>query len=396
MQQKPIVKNDLSISVGPLKVIADQMANRAYLAAEKVVMNPNLKPVEGNYEAIFADRFRALPYYLQDQYRAKFERYYKINPVYRKMEFGSVLPEIVEGREVDESTKDVLFPERAEAMSENQIITEVYSLLGLNMEPVKKKSAVHKKLDLYVKKIKCVDETGRGFWGELGDDEIYLSGILVSCSGESQKISFRKVGNFNDGDVKNVKWLWRRFDLADGGDQWPKIFIATFILAEKYLGGMSSFLNKLYDKVHEDLEKYLAQLIGKSLTPRLGAVLGPVVGVIVADIIDKVLGKIIGATQDDIFRRPRTAILALPDEDANFTIRFMNRTIPMEWSNSYRLDFKDHNGHYDLDYQWHLYQHKVSENDSGANSGTGSGGTAGGGGGMILTNKQNKIKQLEA
>lgn len=70
------------------------------------------------------------------------------------------------------------------------------------------------KLEFRITKVICVDETGRPPFGELGNDEIYLSGIAVNAAvvvvnaagepeGKTTKIPAFKVGDFDDGEVKN-------------------------------------------------------------------------------------------------------------------------------------------------------------------------------------------------
>ena len=95
-------------------------------------------------------------------------------------------------------------------------------------------------LELRLHRVRCVDETGGGRFGELGSDEISLGATTVDESGDTEKVSEQKIGGFDDGDVKTFAPPRRltTFDLREG-TAFPKAYFATLVLAEEDLSGGS-------------------------------------------------------------------------------------------------------------------------------------------------------------
>ncbi|MBL7809122.1 MAG: hypothetical protein JNN28_14980 [Saprospiraceae bacterium] len=195
-----------------------------------------------------------------------------------------------------------------------------------------------KKLELRIRRVKCVDETS-SYWEWAGDDEIYLGGTTVDAVGETKKVNAFKVGDFNDGTEKKYNPLksFCLFDLAKGA-KWPKSHFVTLVLIEKDSGGAADFLDTLLKKVKEKVTDYL-----KDLTDGYGEI-GEAIGAIVAKVLEWIW-DFISFWDDDIFP-PKTVTISIPSQK----VRFNGKTETGE-----RIaKFKGHDGQYAVYYDWHL------------------------------------------
>jgi len=203
------------------------------------------------------------------------------------------------------------------------------------------------KLEFRIHKVKCVDETGKGRFGELGEDEISLGGTTVDESGDTKKVSEFKVGDFDDGDVKNFSPP-RRFTLFSlrEGTAFPKSYFVTLVLAEKDLsGGLADFLGRLLEKVKERVIAALAALIGATVGAS-GGPIGAAIGAVVGFVVGKVFEFLKSVFADDIFP-PKTISVSVPSLTHRFT---GGKTDSPEAI----ARFVGHNGTYDITYDWRL------------------------------------------
>lgn len=211
-------------------------------------------------------------------------------------------------------------------------------------------------LRVWVRKVKCEDETNPEWWG---DDEIALAGISTDENGDVKKIGERYVGGgFKDGKEKTLNWSYHYFGLHEE-PFWPKKFGMTFILAEKDNGGLASFLDKLWAKVRDAVKQAIEKaleaaggVVGGILgSAEIGRVIGKVLGQIVGWIIDKVIGWLIGLFKDDIFK-PGTSWLTIPSAHARW--HYPNGTWGNPWSGTWWFRFSGYGGRYLMEYQWQL------------------------------------------
>ncbi len=84
-------------------------------------------------------------------------------------------------------------------------------------------------------RVKCLDETGGAAAEQLGNDEIYLSGVAFDAKGATYKVDpFEIYAHFDDGEVKEFSPPRTMFTLPipDGGG-FPKGCGFTFLLCER-------------------------------------------------------------------------------------------------------------------------------------------------------------------
>lgn len=213
------------------------------------------------------------------------------------------------------------------------------------------------KLSLWIRKIKCEDETNPEWWG---DDEIALAGVSTDEDGDVKPIGERFIGGgFKDGREKDYpSWQYHFFSMREG-KHWPKKYGVTLILAEKDNGGLSSFLNNLWQRVRDQVKAAIEAALtaaggvvgGIFGSSELGAAIGKAIGKAVAWIIDKVVDWLIKLFQDDIFK-PFTAWCTVPSFGARWN--YPNGTWGNPWSPINTVRFHGFGGRYRLDYQWHI------------------------------------------
>lgn len=218
--------------------------------------------------------------------------------------------------------------------------------------------AVTDKLAVWLRRIRCVDETNPEW---VGDDEIGLAGLSIDEDGDTKKIAEKYIGSgFSDGKEKYYSsWRYHWFGMRER-NYWPKKYGVTFILAEKDNGGLSTFLNDLWLKVKDAVYKAIkkaAEAAGVAIgtflgLPEVGWIIGKVLGEALAWIVNVLVGWLINLFKDDIFK-PFTAWCTVPSFSARWY--YPNGTWGSPWSPVFSAHYYGFGGHYRLDYQWQLF-----------------------------------------
>lgn len=228
---------------------------------------------------------------------------------------------------------------------------------GSAHEDFEAQQAVTDKLRLWVRTVRCNDETNPE-WP--GNDEIALAGVSIDEDGDTKPIAERFVGSgFSDGTTRSPNWDYHWFSLGER-NYWPKRFGVTLIMAEKDNGGLSSFMQKLWDQVKNSVHNALtaaAQKAGVALgaflgVPQFGPLIGSAMAAAANWIVDKVADWLINLFKDDIFR-PYTAWATIPSMSARW--HFPNGTWGNTWGPLQTVTYTGFGGQYALTYQWQLY-----------------------------------------
>ncbi|HEX2037083.1 MAG TPA: hypothetical protein VHS99_23125 [Chloroflexota bacterium] len=202
------------------------------------------------------------------------------------------------------------------------------------------------KLQLRLHRVRCVEETGNWFVEVFGGaDEIDLGGVAVDETGDTRRITPFRVGEFEEGDVRRYEppRQFVRFNLREGGQDWPKDYYITLVLAEVDFGGVGEFIGDLYEKVKTEVEAALSAA---------GAAFGPI-GAAVAWVIGKVIGWILEALGDEVFP-PRTVHARI----GSLTSRFRDGRVLSDGSAvspTNTIKFIGHEGEYRLEYSWRKF-----------------------------------------
>ena len=206
-------------------------------------------------------------------------------------------------------------------------------------------------ISLRVHSVKCIDETN-GAWAErLGNDEIWLGGYSIAANGDTQVIAPWEVyAHFDDGDVKvfDPPRVFHTFTPSPVG--YPHELGLGLVLVEKDNGGMADAIKAIAKLAGEKLKAVLARppatrpqpgLVGGVALPLLKwalSVAGPVIA-------DEVKRRIMAAYNDDVFT-PAHVTLLVPGPNMRFS------GSPSSARNTLR--FRDHDGIYELVYDWHV------------------------------------------
>lgn len=401
MKLEPIIKDTVTLANSEFKKIANRVADTAILAAEKVTVEPNFKAEKDSFESIMQQRLKTFD-------DAKIKNIQKlVIPLVKASqevrtsiygELGKI--DIMKVKSVEDSVKklDPLKIERkllglrvapknlnlSDAQIEKYLknqseilnthnITSIDAITGGgrlfgdigqitddenteldDFQP----QAVTDKLALYIRRVKCVDETGSNSFFDAeseryGDDEIALAGASVDETGDTKKIPEFRVGNsFNDGDTKwyspHKKWHW--FSMREGGNNWPKSYYLTFILAEKDNGGLSDFLQELWKKVGDEVTAAVAAAVGGAIGSTFGP-LGTAIGAAIGYAVAKVVEWFIRLWKDDIFP-PKTISCTVPAFGARWS---RNGNWGYTTSETRNAHFYGHKGHYYIEYYWRLF-----------------------------------------
>jgi len=189
-------------------------------------------------------------------------------------------------------------------------------------------------------------------------DEIAMGAVFLDADGEESIHSeFRVMDDFRNGDVKNYPpKILKNFGISASA-VYPQTYSVFVALAEKDNGGLSDFIQELYEAVRADLQKILTALgalagaaigaqIGGSVGTAVGGPLGTIIGVAAGAILGAIAGWLTDVLKDDIFE-PQMASITLPDGSSTFA----NGSLTSPY---YYLDFIDHGGEYKVKYRWKL------------------------------------------
>lgn len=208
-----------------------------------------------------------------------------------------------------------------------------------------------KTLNLRIHSVKCVDETGGSFAEKFGDDEIYLGGFTIDAKAKTTKLSpFCVNSGFDDGEIQkyNPPKVFASYQL-DSNFTVPVKCYAGFLLIEKDSGGMTSAVQKLYDKVTNEIKKKQTSLERGAVAAVATAVAAIPVSLIWTAIkptvYNYVVNTISGWFGDDIF----------PLQEASTTILSPNHTWNGQKTSPISVvEFRGHDGIYQLMYDWEL------------------------------------------
>lgn len=94
----------------------------------------------------------------------------------------------------------------------------------------------------------------------------YLDDLAtVDETGDTKKVSEVMVhDDFDDGEQKvySPPKRFTMFSLQEGGNVWPKSYFVTLVLAEKDMGGLADYLNRVLDAVKSEVASALGAAIG--------------------------------------------------------------------------------------------------------------------------------------
>jgi hypothetical protein len=208
-----------------------------------------------------------------------------------------------------------------------------------------------KVLEFRIHSVRCVDETGGGWGGEWGSDEIYLGANTIDETGDTKKVDQFKVGDFDDGDVVNFETprLLTAFDLTEG-NEWPKSYVVVLAMSEVDQGGFAEFLDKMFDKVQAQVIAALAAAIGGAIGAS-GGVVGFVIGAAVGYVVGRIFDWLSAAWADDIFK-PKAIGVNIDSYRHSWAGRLN--------SPEAEVTFSGHDGRYHVVYDWRLSNRDVN------------------------------------
>lgn len=151
--------------------------------------------------------------------------------------------------------------------------------------------AKFKKLGLFIKTVECIDETD-----EVGADEIAVGGNKTNPDGSTHLIKqFMIDDDFDTGEKKTFPSNGRKFaewNLVTNAE-FPCVYGAVMVMAEKDDGGFHDFLVKLWKLVGDTLVKEIGKATGAAIGAAIGSAFGGI-GAVIGAAIGWLFGAIIG------------------------------------------------------------------------------------------------------
>jgi hypothetical protein len=204
--------------------------------------------------------------------------------------------------------------------------------------------AAHSKLKFRINKVRCVEDT-TGF----GSDEIFVGANFIDETGDTSYYYFKVSDDFDDGELVDYGFPGKEiqvFNLKEGGDKFPKLYVATVSMIEQDWGKVSSWFQDLADKINASIKKSL-KAAGIALGSLIGlGELGGLLGSIAGTIHDWLVGWIVGLFEND-YMGSFTTKSVINSYTGNWS---STGTVYREWSKK----FVAHGGHYHLWYTWEL------------------------------------------
>ncbi|HRC55067.1 MAG: hypothetical protein IPI49_14955 [Myxococcales bacterium] len=310
---------NIGINDPKIKAIAKRVLGACILSAQKATMhavNARSFPMpadRGAMESLLHDRFVSLDSSKRAGAVARVRDHLAAGPAVRAALVGPELAalDLQDSRSMFEHVKAI--PMAPTMRLSRDLLAAPRALHGpsglIPLQP-------SKRLGLRIHKVRCVDETNPE-WG--GDDEIALGGTTVDETGDVTKVAEFGVRNdFDDGEQKVYsppkEFVW--FNLSEG-TAWPKSYFVTLVLAEKDMGGLSDFLNKMLDKVKTEVITALSTAVGAAIGTS-GGPIGTIIGSVVGWIVGQVFAWLKAWWSDDVFA-PQTVSISLPSANATFS-----------------------------------------------------------------------------
>lgn len=375
--------SNITIENPRMKEVLDRIVDTIKLSTEKVAMEERASVEKGSFEELLKEKFETYSETKRESIKESLKPIYEAPKEIREKVYGELGKiDLYKTKNISKAVA-ALKPLKFESSSDRvqkkkvdptKIINEtrklekggvsleyssalsleelsLASLIGSSViyeEEVQTKStstsSYKKNLELYITRVKCVDETGYGWLGERGDDEIDLGAVTVDEDGDTKTVSpFRVGSSFDDGESKyyNPPKKFTNFYMGEGGENWPKTYNITLALAEKDSGGgFYTFLNKLWKLVEKEVTAAIAAAVGAAIGSAVGP-LGTVIGAAVGYAVGKAIDWLINCFKDDIFK-PQTIGINVPR---------MN----YDWQGQRRTKhFYGHSGHYYVQYFWKI------------------------------------------
>ncbi len=215
---------------------------------------------------------------------------------------------------------------------------------------------LNKALRFRLHEVKCIDETNPE-WA--GHDEIACGGAAVDDADETYKLEeFFVRGGFDDGERKvySPPKVLKDFTFHEDNHA-PHKFLVTLALAEKDAGGLSKFIDELYQAIEAHLQLILSGLgaaagaaigaeIGGSIGTAIAGPLGTIIGVVAGAILGALIGWLISALKDDIFAPQASSAIFATNND---TFAGGSLVSPPMF-----FHYQDHGGHYRVKFDWQI------------------------------------------
>ncbi|WP_337185356.1 hypothetical protein [Phenylobacterium sp.] len=162
--------------------------------------------------------------------------------------------------------------------------------------------AKYKKLGLFLNSVHCLEETDE--WS--ASDEIAMGGTATAPDGTTRKIPEFMVSNDFDAGEKKVYGgrgrLLHEWSIFTNSN-WPHVYSAVLVMAEKDEGGFGKFLQELWDKVGAEVKKAIAGAVGSAIGAALGSFFGPLgagLGAAVGWLVGLLVDWILSWFKDDL------------------------------------------------------------------------------------------------
>ncbi|BCS33775.1 hypothetical protein TBR22_A30020 [Luteitalea sp. TBR-22] len=343
-----IASNTVDLTHPKVRAVAKRVLHTFLIASERAVASEaepatyKIPSQANSAEQIFRSRFLALEPSVRQAATARVMPLVKAPKSTREQHFGDLGGlDLRLATPIVDVVKNLPFPATLKfPIGELHGLHVPTDLLHVGLVP---QQSLHH-LEMRIHKVRCVDECNPE-WA--GDDEIALGGSDTDETGDTRKLSEFRVGNsFDDGDEKvySPPKVFTSFNMLEGSE-WPKSYFVTMVLAEKDMGGLGDFLNKLVDAVKGHLLEALTTAVGGAIGSALGP-LGAIIGAALGWVVGRIFEWLKSWWSDDVFP-PQTVSVTLD-------------SLASRWSGGatdspqYVARFAAHGGTYDVTYDWRL------------------------------------------
>jgi hypothetical protein len=124
--------------------------------------------------------------------------------------------------------------------------------------------------------------------------------------------------DFDDGEAQSYSPPKRfvSFDLT-AGTTFPKTYIVTLVVAETDMGGITDFINLLWEKAKGQVLAWISAAIGGAIGSATVPLLGTIVGAVIGYLVGLLVNWLIGLLGDDVFP-PFTTSITIPSLNHRF------------------------------------------------------------------------------
>ena len=150
-------------------------------------------------------------------------------------------------------------------------------------------------IKLLLTNVYCETETGLTSYGH---DSMRLAGVTLGPLGDTTTFGVIDLGQYDSGT--NQSFSTELANLGLNGQGWPREFFATLVPANKVVGGLWEYVEKIWQKVKEYVVTAITTVYGAAIGATIGSTI-PGIGTFIGGLVGSAIGYLVGYICDTLW-----------------------------------------------------------------------------------------------